>query len=87
MKIRDIPAEPLHIESLDQEGRGIARREGKVIFVEGALPGENVTASVYRKNRSFELANVQTVLKPASSRVVPRCVYFGLCGVRALPCG
>ncbi len=84
MKIRDIPAEPLHIESLDQEGRGIARREGKVIFVEGALPGENVTASVYRKNRSFELANVQTVLKPASSRVVPRCVYFGLCGGCAL---
>jgi len=84
VKIRDIPAEPLHIESLDQEGRGIARREGKVIFVEGALPGEHVTASVYRKNRSFELANVQTVLKPASSRVVPRCVYFGLCGGCAL---
>jgi 23S rRNA (uracil1939-C5)-methyltransferase len=84
VKIRDIPAEPLHIESLDQEGRGIARREGKVIFVEGALPGEDVTASVYRKNRSFELANVQTVLRPATSRVVPRCVYFGLCGGCAL---
>lgn len=84
MKIRDIPVEPLHIESLDQEGRGIARREGKVIFVEGALPGEHVTASVYRKNRSFELANVQTVLKPATSRIVPRCVYFGICGGCAL---
>ena len=37
------------IESLDQEGRGIARRDGKTIFVEGALTGETVTASVYRK--------------------------------------
>jgi 23S rRNA (uracil1939-C5)-methyltransferase len=72
------------IESLDQEGRGIAHREGKVIFVEGALPGETVTASVYRRKPSFELAQVAAVLESASSRVTPRCVYFGLCGGCAL---
>ncbi|MEA3158322.1 MAG: rRNA (uracil1939-C5)-methyltransferase, partial [Betaproteobacteria bacterium] len=53
---------PLYIESLDQEGRGIARREGKAIFVEGALPGEQVSVSVYRKKPSFELANVQAIV-------------------------
>ncbi|HYH40807.1 MAG TPA: 23S rRNA (uracil(1939)-C(5))-methyltransferase RlmD [Burkholderiales bacterium] len=84
MKFRDTPPELLHIESLDQEGRGIARREGKVIFVEGALAGERVMASVYRKNRSFELASVRTVLKPSATRVAPRCAYFGLCGGCAL---
>ena len=43
----------LQIESLDQEGRGIARRDGKVIFVEGALPGEHVEIETYRKKPSF----------------------------------
>lgn len=84
MKIRDIPAEPLSIESLDQEGRGVAHRDGKAIFVEGALPGEAVTASVYRRKRTFENAQVESVLRPAASRVAPRCRYFGLCGGCAL---
>ena len=68
------------IESLDQEGRGIARRDGKTIFIEGALTGETVTASVYRKKPSFENANVQRILRESSQRVTPGCVYFGRCG-------
>ena len=82
MKIPEVslPPAPLRIESLDQEGRGIARRDGKTIFVEGALPGELVTASVYRKKPSFEIAYTDTVLKASSARVTPRCAYFGRCG-------
>src|SRR5512143_379887 len=45
----------LTIESLDQEGRGVAHAEGKVVFVEGALPGEAVSAEVVRRKPSFEL--------------------------------
>jgi 23S rRNA (uracil1939-C5)-methyltransferase len=75
---------PLYIESLDQEGRGIARREGKAIFVEGALPGEQVSVSVYRKKPSFELANVQAILKASPARLEPRCAHFGRCGGCAL---
>jgi 23S rRNA (uracil1939-C5)-methyltransferase len=86
VKITDaaIPSEPLHIESLDQEGRGIARREGKTIFVEGALPGERVIASVYRRKPSFEIATTQAVLKSSASRVDPPCPHFGICGGCAL---
>ena len=84
VKIPDVTSEPLVIESLDQEGRGIARREGKAIFVEGALPGERVTASIYRKKPTFEVGRVATVLKAASSRTSSRCVYFGVCGGCAL---
>ena len=86
MKIPDVQsaAAPLYIESLDQEGRGIARRDGKTIFVEGALPGEHVTVSVFRKKPSFEIGHAQTIVHPSSSRTVPRCVYFGLCGGCAL---
>ncbi|SOD42609.1 23S rRNA m(5)U-1939 methyltransferase [Nitrosovibrio sp. Nv4] len=71
---------PVVIESLDQEGRGVAHAEGKVIFIEGALPSELVTYNAYRKKSSFELAQVGRILKPGFSRVAPLCRHFGVCG-------
>jgi 23S rRNA (uracil1939-C5)-methyltransferase len=68
------------IESLDQEGRGIARVDGKVIFIEGALTGELVSYSSYRKKPSFELAQVTQIYKSSSMRVQPKCAHFGVCG-------
>jgi len=68
------------VESLDQEGRGVARIEGKVIFIEGALTGEIVSYSSYRKKPSFELAQVTQIHKSSAMRVQPRCKHFGVCG-------
>lgn len=68
------------IESLDHEGRGIARLEGKTIFVEGALPGETVEFSSYRKKPSYEQATAHRIIEQSAWRVVPRCAYFGICG-------
>jgi 23S rRNA (uracil1939-C5)-methyltransferase len=68
------------IESLDQEGRGVARSDGKVVFIEGALTGEVVSYSSYRKKPAFELAQVTRIYKPASLRVPPKCRHFGVCG-------
>jgi len=73
-------AEVLNIESLDLEARGIARRDGKVVFVEGALPTERVTAQTVRRKPSYEIARVEEILRPAALRVVPRCPHFGVCG-------
>jgi len=70
----------LMIESLDQEGRGVARRDGKAIFIEGALPGEVVTYSSYRKKPTYEVATLGAVIKESASRVAPRCPHFGNCG-------
>ncbi len=70
----------LTVESLDQEGRGVARREGKAVFIEGALPGETVTCSVYKKKSSYEVATLTGVIRESAMRVAPRCRYFGLCG-------
>src|SRR5687768_2142912 len=72
--------DPVTIESLDQEGRGVAHAGGKVIFIEGALPGEVVTYNAYRKKPSFDLAQADQVLKPGFTRVSPQCPHFGLCG-------
>ncbi len=71
---------PVIIESLDHEGRGIAHAEGKVIFIEGALTGERVTYSTYRKKTSYEQAQVGQILKQSFMRVEPKCAHFGVCG-------
>jgi 23S rRNA (uracil1939-C5)-methyltransferase len=68
------------ITSLDQEGRGVARIEGKVIFIEGALTGEVVSYSSYRKKPSFEQAQVTQIYKSSAMRVQPKCTHFGVCG-------
>ena len=70
----------LHIESLDHEGRGVAHREGKTIFVEGALPGESVTVRTLRRKPSYEIATVERVVEAASARRRPRCAHYGRCG-------
>lgn len=70
----------LTIESLDQEGRGIARAGGKVVFVEGALPGEVVDAEVFKRKPSFDIARAVTIRNANASRVTPRCPHFGVCG-------
>lgn len=71
---------PVVIASLDQEGRGVAQAEGKIIFIEGALPGETVTYDTYRNKPSFELAKIGRIIKPVFTRVTPQCKHFGVCG-------
>ncbi|MET0681862.1 MAG: 23S rRNA (uracil(1939)-C(5))-methyltransferase RlmD [Casimicrobiaceae bacterium] len=68
------------IGSLDQEGRGIARVDGKAVFVEGGLPGETVAITTLKKKPTFELARADAVLKANAARVEPRCPHFGVCG-------
>jgi 23S rRNA (uracil1939-C5)-methyltransferase len=71
----------LHVDALDAEGRGVARNaEGKVVFVEGALPGEQVVAVPVSSRKKFDVVRASRVLSPSSGRVVPRCPHFGVCG-------
>jgi len=73
------PPDLLTVESLDIEAQGIAHRaDGKVVFIEGALPYEVVSANVYRKKPSFEKAMVMAIHRESSQRVTPGCTYFGL---------
>jgi 23S rRNA (uracil1939-C5)-methyltransferase len=77
---RDIPGPAVQVESLDQEGRGVAHLDGKVIFIEGALPGETVEFATYKSKPSYELAEARRILRASASRVEPRCRSFGVCG-------
>lgn len=68
------------IESLDHEARGIARQDGKTIFIDGALPGEKVEYASFRRKPNYELAHLVSVLKASPMRVEPRCPHYAICG-------
>ena len=79
-------AEPflVRIEDLTHEGHGVTRRDGKAVFVEGALPGEEVRCAYTARRNRHDEARVLEVLTPAPERVEPRCAHFGVCGGCAL---
>ena len=70
----------LQVDALDLEARGVARREGKVVFIEGALPTERVSVHTFRRKPSYEIARVEQIHRAAALRVEPRCPHFGVCG-------
>ena len=70
----------LRIEKAIYGGAGLARADGKVIFVPYTLPGELVEAEPARESRSFSEAALLSVLEPAAKRAQPPCPYFGVCG-------
>lgn len=76
----------LEIESLDMEARGVGHlpnedgTPGKVIFVDGALPGERVRFKSYRRKPKWEAADMTELLNESSLRAKPKCEFFGLCG-------
>lgn len=68
----------LEVDSLDLDGRGIARHDGKVVFVPGALPGERVRAEIVGRKPKFDRARLLAVLDESALRVRPNCPHFGL---------
>jgi 23S rRNA (uracil1939-C5)-methyltransferase len=76
---KERPAHWLQVESLDIDAQGVARRpDGKVVFIDGALPGEWVRANVHRKKNNWEQASLLEVHEESPQRVRPRCPHFGL---------
>ncbi|MDO4642333.1 MAG: 23S rRNA methyltransferase [Cardiobacteriaceae bacterium] len=74
----------LDIHGFDYEGRGVARHEGKTVFVGGALPGEKVRARETLCKKNFSEAQMLEVLMPSPDRVEPACLYYEKCGGCAL---
>ena len=71
----------IKIESLDHEARGVGHdADGKVVFVEGALPGETVLYKTVRSKATYDKGQLVEVLKPSTMRTQPQCPHFGVCG-------
>jgi 23S rRNA (uracil1939-C5)-methyltransferase len=68
------------VVDLTHDGRGVARVQGKAVFIEGALPTERVRFRVHKRRRQMDEAGLVEVLRAAPQRVTPRCAHFGICG-------
>lgn len=62
------------------EGKSLARHEGKVIFISGAVPGDRVELLITKSKKDWAEGRVMKILEPASDRVAPFCKHFGVCG-------
>ena len=70
----------LDIEKFADKGKSLARVDGYVIFVEGAVPGDRVRAYVHNPKSSYAEAKLDTLLAPSDLRTEPRCRYADECG-------
>jgi 23S rRNA (uracil1939-C5)-methyltransferase len=68
------------IVDLAHDGRGVARVDGKAVFIEGALPSERVRYRVFKRRRHMDEAVMVEVLAASPDRSAPRCAHFGICG-------
>ncbi|HEC60350.1 hypothetical protein LCGC14_1124150 [marine sediment metagenome] len=77
-----IPQDPVetHIESLSHDGRGVARIDGKTVFIDGALAGEQVKFVYSKMHSKYDEGRTIEVLQAANDRVDAKCQHFGVCG-------
>ncbi|MFA5834600.1 MAG: 23S rRNA (uracil(1939)-C(5))-methyltransferase RlmD [Bacteroidota bacterium] len=68
------------IESTGFEGKSVARIDGMVVFVDGAIAGDVVKAKVYKSKKKYAEAKLVELVTPSPQRTAARCKYFGVCG-------
>ncbi len=78
LKLGDI--QEAEVVDLAHDGRGIARVDGKAVFIEGALPGERVRFRVFKRRRQLDEAGLVDVITASPHRVIPKCAHVGICG-------
>ena len=74
------PCERVTIESLSHDGRGVAHIDGKAVFIDGALPGEEVGFEYLTTRRKFDEGRATDIHLRSPDRAVPPCAHFGVCG-------
>lgn len=82
MQRKRLPAEsfPAYVEALTHDGRGLTHKEGKAVFIQGALPGEEVTFKYTHRHSKYDEGKIDEIINASPDRVVPACAHFGLCG-------
>ena len=78
MKVRDVLS--VGIEDIALGGKALARVDGKVVFVDRGLPGDQVTARITKTNKRFAEARLTAIERPSAERVPARCVHVDRCG-------
>ena len=80
MKLKKGLVLEFEVEKFADRGKSLARIDGQVVFVPGAVPGDRIRARVIRKKKRYAEARIEELLVPSELRTTPRCFYFGTCG-------
>ena len=80
MRRKNVLLENIEITDLAAEGKAIARAEGKIIFVTGAIPGDVVNIQLTKSKKDWAEAKVTKLITPSPHRITPTCTHFGHCG-------
>ena len=70
----------IEITDLAFNGKSVGHVDGKVVFVNGGLPGETILAEIYRSKPRYDDARLLKIIKPSERRVPPICAHFDYCG-------
>jgi len=79
-KNKNIILENIAVTDYAAEGKAIARQDGKVIFISGAVPGDTADILITKNKKDWAEARALKITKPAPDRVTPFCRHFGICG-------
>ena len=77
---RNISLENIEIINTASKGKAIAKHDGRVIFVKGAVPGDICNINVYKKRKKYWEASIDKIIKVSKLRIEPKCEHFGTCG-------
>lgn len=80
LKLLQTDSTPVLITGISHEGRGIAHINGKITFIENALPGETVLIAYNKKRRCYDEAKSIQILIASPDRIQPECLHYGICG-------
>ncbi|MEW5934712.1 MAG: 23S rRNA (uracil(1939)-C(5))-methyltransferase RlmD [Bacillota bacterium] len=77
-----VPGEKINVlpEGIGEHGEGVSRYRGFTVFVDGAIPGDEVLAQIVQVKQNYARARTLEIIRPAPHRVPPRCPVFGRCG-------
>lgn len=78
--VQNSPLVEAEVTALTLEGKGVARVDGKTVFIDGALPEEKVAFRYTSYKANYDEGRVETVLSASPNRVEPKCRHFAICG-------
>ena len=77
---KNISLENIEVINTASKGKSIAKHDGRVIFINGAIPGDICNITVFKKRRKYWEARVDKIIKKSKYRIEPKCSHFGTCG-------
>ena len=79
-EVRKNTVHPLHIEGYTAEGMGVARLDGRVVFIPGTIRGEDWEVQLLKVNKGVAWGKGTRLISPSPVRQEPDCPYSGRCG-------